>query len=340
LVEFEIQVLDRPSPPVGPLNAVLNSPTTITLSWSPPIETNSENITQYIVERLVLNDEWINFLNTSKTNKTIGNLNVGEIYIFRVRAVNKYGISDPLVMKLGIKARGEPSTPKDLQVVGDRGSIQLVWTPPKRDNGEPVTAYVVEQREIPDGEWVNTVRNNGELYATDDKVKVGKVYEYRVSAVNDVGKSEPSKVWSFYSLGFDHNSDKLFRKMLRIHVSINYLQISQSVLIRPELSRARIDKLNLINTEISVGSPVTIEAQVSGEPDPEYQWKLNGKPVSDLVQGISISTEGKKIILRIESFAESYSGIYALSVNNSIGGEEASMTLTMPTPVRQLRINQ
>jgi hypothetical protein len=67
---------------------------------------------------------------------------------------------------------------------------------------------------------------------------------------------------------------------------------------------------------------------------------LNGKPVSDLMQGISISTEGKKIILRIKSFAESYSAIYALSVNNSIGGEEASMTLTMPTPVSQLRINQ
>jgi predicted phage tail protein len=82
----------------------LNSPTTITLSWSPPVETNKENITQYIIERLVLNDEWIHFLNTSKTNKTIANLNVGEIYKFRVRAVNKYGISDPLVIKLSIKA--------------------------------------------------------------------------------------------------------------------------------------------------------------------------------------------------------------------------------------------
>ncbi len=195
MVEFEIQVLDRPSPPVGPLNAVLNSPTTVKQSWSPPVETNNENITQYIVERLVLNDEWINFLNTSKTNKTIVNLNVGEIFKFRVRAVNKYGFSDPLVMNLGIKTRGEPSMPRDIEVVVVNGLVQIEWKAPKRDNGEPITSYLVERREIPNGRWVLAVKTNvDQLEAIEPNVKTDRIYEFRVTAINDFGKSDPSKV--------------------------------------------------------------------------------------------------------------------------------------------------
>lgn len=166
------------------------------MNWSPPEETGGAKSISYIIDKLE-NDLWVIAINTTKTKKTIGYLIAGQSYKFRVRAINKYGISDPLVLEETVVYRDLPSKPQNLRVVEDRGLVVLEWNKPKRDNGSPVISYFVEQKEPPNGVWYSSGIISTELKTTVNKLKVGNVYEFRVSAINGVGRGKPSKVLYF-----------------------------------------------------------------------------------------------------------------------------------------------
>lgn len=48
----QVLVVDKPSPPVGPLDCSDITPDTCTLSWKPPLDDGGSPITNYIVEKL------------------------------------------------------------------------------------------------------------------------------------------------------------------------------------------------------------------------------------------------------------------------------------------------
>lgn len=67
--------------------------------------------------------------------------------------------------------------------------VELKWVKPRKENGAPVKSYIVEARMKSDNSWI-TVKET-----PDTKVNIpwkeGETYEYRVSAINKAGKSEP-----------------------------------------------------------------------------------------------------------------------------------------------------
>lgn len=132
------------------------------------------------------------------TNCTVPRLQEGHQYKFRVMAENSNGVSEALEADEPVVAKNPydpPSSPGRLEIVDhDRTHIDLKWQPPESDGGAPITGYVLERREVKGTRWTRVTR---ELLTVctcvDDGVREGKEYEYRVSAVNKAGQSEPSR---------------------------------------------------------------------------------------------------------------------------------------------------
>ena len=68
-------------------------------------------------------------------------------YKFRVRAVNKEGLSDPLETAEPVVAKNpydEPSKPGKPEIVDyDNTKCDLKWAIPEKDGGRPITHYIV-----------------------------------------------------------------------------------------------------------------------------------------------------------------------------------------------------
>lgn len=101
-------------------------------------------------------------------------LHEGKEYLFRVKAVNSEGESEPLETDLGIVAKnpfskisynsrvkttggctlqiillpGEPDRPgKPVVKDFDKHSALLKWAPPADEHGAPVTSYILEKKD-------------------------------------------------------------------------------------------------------------------------------------------------------------------------------------------------
>lgn len=98
IYRFVLSLTDKPGPPGGPIEFKTVTAEKITLLWQPPADDGGAKITHYIVEKretsrvvwsMVSEDLEECIIKTTKIIK-------GNEYIFRVRAVNKYGIGDAL----------------------------------------------------------------------------------------------------------------------------------------------------------------------------------------------------------------------------------------------------
>lgn len=102
-----IIVLDKPGPPVGPVLIGEVGETTVCLKWAPPEYDGGSPVTNYIVlKRETSTPAWVE-VSTSIARSAIKvtKLTKGEEYQFRIKAVNRHGISDhidskPVMIKL------------------------------------------------------------------------------------------------------------------------------------------------------------------------------------------------------------------------------------------------
>ncbi|KAG9509578.1 Twitchin [Fragariocoptes setiger] len=114
----------------------------------------------------------------------------GDTGKIKVRATNANGVDEAEVEVIVLDRPGVPQGP--LQVDDVRAeSCTLSWKPPNDDGGSQLTNYVVEKREVGQGEWSKV---SGCVMSPTCKVKhlsPGKRYEFRVMAENLYGVSEP-----------------------------------------------------------------------------------------------------------------------------------------------------
>ncbi|CAJ1057448.1 titin-like [Xyrichtys novacula] len=192
------KVLDRPGPPAGPLEVSGLSAEKCTLSWGPPHETGGAEIMYYIIEKCETSRvAWIvMYGDMMATTCKITKLLRGNEYLFRVRAVNKYGEGENLESE-PIKAADPftiPSAPLDVEVTSvTSDSMTVCWKRPASDGNSRISGYIIEKREKQGVRWVRV--NKKPVY--DLRVKAtclheGCEYEFRVFAENAAGLSEPS----------------------------------------------------------------------------------------------------------------------------------------------------
>lgn len=87
-----------------------------------------------------------------------------------------------------------PDAPEILVSGKDFATIQ--WLKPESDGGSPLIHYLVERRERKSARWVKVNRDGAHLDTTlkvSDLIE-GNIYQFRVTAINKAGESEPSKV--------------------------------------------------------------------------------------------------------------------------------------------------
>lgn len=195
--EVKVLVYDRPGEPKGPLKADNVHKNGCTLTWKEPDDDGGAEINHYIVEKQdVKTGRWTFAGEAATTNMDIDDLIPGHEYKFRVKAINKYGESDPLENTQPIIAKdpfdiaGKPGTPEIVD--WDKDHADLQWSPPLDDGGAAIEKYIIEKK-MANGDWEYAEEVPADQTTTTvGHFKEGATYQFRVKAINKAGESIPS----------------------------------------------------------------------------------------------------------------------------------------------------
>ena len=174
----------------------------VTLTWNAP---EDDSITHYKVLRrdpevhaayhfVTIEDD----TGTAATRYTDDTVKPGKRYIYRVKAVNPHGVSTwsrHAGASTPAAPAAVPARPTGLSTVATHESVTLTWNAPEDDS---ITHYKVLRRdpEVHAAYHFVTIEDDTGTAATrytDDTVKPGKRYIYRVKAVNPHGVSTWSR---------------------------------------------------------------------------------------------------------------------------------------------------
>jgi len=100
--------VDKPGPPVGPLEVDDVHKDRCTLHWNKPKDDGGLPITGYLVEKMdTTSGKWVpaGFVDPSKTEQLVHGLEPNRKYNFRVKALNEEGESEPLESDASIVAK-------------------------------------------------------------------------------------------------------------------------------------------------------------------------------------------------------------------------------------------
>lgn len=102
-----------------------------------------------------------------------------------------------ICIKISTAIPSQPGIPEE--VSAGKEHIIIQWTKPDSDGGNEISNYLVDKREKKSLRWT---RVNRDYVVYDTRLKVtslmeGCDYQFRVTAVNAAGNSEPSEASNF-----------------------------------------------------------------------------------------------------------------------------------------------
>uniref|UniRef100_A0A4W4G4L2 Myomesin 2a n=1 Tax=Electrophorus electricus TaxID=8005 RepID=A0A4W4G4L2_ELEEL len=181
-----------PSAP-GQVMASRNTKTSAFVHWEPP--KNPNNLIGYYVDCCVVGSKvWT----PCNHRFVVHGLTAGDTYLFRVQAVNAYGLSEesqvsaPLFVDAALAA---PSAPYGIALLScDGSSMTVAWKCPKRTGGSRITSYYLDKREADSVNWkeVSPSPATKRVYKVEN-LTAGLFYEFKVQAANLAGVGLPSE---------------------------------------------------------------------------------------------------------------------------------------------------
>ena len=194
--------------PVGPdpprrLRATANGSSRIDLAWNPPEYDGGAPVTGYRIE---VSDNggvaWVDLVADTRataTTWTHEGLRPATTRHYRVSGINRSGPGEPSDIVGGTTEAAVPDRP--LQLVAsarDHARIDLGWDAPAFDGGARITGYRIDVSEDAGTSWtalqVNTRSTN--TFFLHEGLRPASTRHYRVSAINEVGVSDPSNMAS------------------------------------------------------------------------------------------------------------------------------------------------
>ncbi|GFS00827.1 titin [Elysia marginata] len=199
--KFDVEILDKPSAPEGPIAVSNLTKDSATLTWKPPKDDGGCDLTGYIVERRdAKRNTWTKMatLDGVTLDYKATKLVEGNDYHFRVTAENEVGQSEPLETSAAVVPKSpfdKPSAPEGPIEFSDlkADSVTLSWKPPTSDGGSPIKNYIVERKDARKTSWtkVSTVDAKSPLSCVAQKLLEDVPYMFRVMAINEEGQSPP-----------------------------------------------------------------------------------------------------------------------------------------------------
>uniref|UniRef100_A0AAF5DMX8 non-specific serine/threonine protein kinase n=1 Tax=Strongyloides stercoralis TaxID=6248 RepID=A0AAF5DMX8_STRER len=301
--EVNVTVVDRPSEPRGPLDISDINENGCTLAWKPPTDDGGAEISHYVVEKQDTNTgRWSNCGEAIDTNFVVDDLIKGHEYKFRVKAVNKYGESDPLESNKPIIAKNpfdkadRPGTP--IITDWDKDFADIEWAPPNDDGGAKIEGYQIEKRLV-GGDWEDCGEVNGDTTkAKVENLIPGKTYQFRVKALNKAGESLPSDP-------------------------------SRELLAKTRRLPPKIDRETLFDIKIKKGGIIDFDVNVEGEPSPKIQWLLNTIPLTVSSRTKIDDSQANNTKLKTYDAERIDSGVYKIIATNEYGKDEAEVNVVV-----------
>uniref|UniRef100_A0A3B4AP60 Titin n=1 Tax=Periophthalmus magnuspinnatus TaxID=409849 RepID=A0A3B4AP60_9GOBI len=189
-IHINVKVLDKPGPPDGSIKVKVVSAEKCNLHWNPPVNDGGATVTHYVIEKRETSrvtwtgvDSQVEGV-TYKVTKMVP----GKEYIFRIAAVNKYGVGDfletePFIAQNPYTVPSAPSTPTASAVTGD--SVVLTWERPASDGGSEIDGYILEKRDKDGVRWTKcNKRRLNDLRFRCTGLTEGHHYQFRVCAEN------------------------------------------------------------------------------------------------------------------------------------------------------------
>ena len=306
--EVEVTVISVPGKPMGPIEVSNVTAHTCHLDWKPPKDDGGDPIKFYTVEKMDTEKGiWV------PCGETIGRtpefdvegLNEGSTYMFRVKAVNNEGESEPLetdTMTLAKNPFDPPGPPKDVKIEDyDRKWVKLSWTKPSYDGGARITHYVIEKKEDISTRFVKAVDTDTDecFFKVTDLTENSK-YKFRVRASNKAGVGPPSEP-------------------------------SEEVICRLRNAPPIIDRSNLDGIRVKVGEQIKLDVKVTGAPVPEKTWRYKNTEVRNTSQ-LTITNEDYKTKFLVISAKREDSGTYTIKAKNRNGTDEADVDILVVGP--------
>ncbi len=169
----------------------------IVLAWSAPADDGGSAITGYRIEwRSTGTSDWI-ILVPGPTGTATTYLHTGlapaTTRFYRVSAINTKGTGPPSNVAEGATNAAPPGPPQNVRArsTGPK-SVLLAWDRPETDGGERITGYAIQRIGPNDNQWI-THRSDTRTTATaftDTGLEPVTRYQYRVAAINRVGRGE------------------------------------------------------------------------------------------------------------------------------------------------------
>uniref|UniRef100_A0A3Q1C8Q8 Immunoglobulin like and fibronectin type III domain containing 1, tandem duplicate 3 n=1 Tax=Amphiprion ocellaris TaxID=80972 RepID=A0A3Q1C8Q8_AMPOC len=295
----QLIVLDKPTPPLGPVDIIESSATCIEFKWRPPKDAGGSPITDYILERQQIGRNSWKKLGKIGPEAKYRDIDVdhGRKYCYHIRVETDQGTSEMMEtddIQAGTKAYpGPPSTPKIVSAFKD--CINLAWSAPSNTGGTNILGYNVEKRKNGSNLWsqVNPHDEPIKEYAVKDVVE-GIEYEFRVSAINISGAGEPSTPSEFV--------------------------FARDPKMRPRFTDKKMKNFMVMRA----GNSARVNFNFEASPIPDITWLKDDVPVA---KHVTVSNSDTSSQLIIPSAERHDTGIYTIIVKNLVGQETSSVEI-------------